>query len=138
MSHSMRQLTCPAAAVHPLRPASPTLSEHEVNTFGHRMTVSRYSDSLLPPLLSLDPHSDTRHSFDPLSPVDDGLDPSCKSMVYERSTIALVAKFAYEVLEVFYATPVFRPISTEFYRMTGDWYSGILPETDVPKRDRAV
>lgn len=32
-----------------------------------------------------------------------------KSMVYERSTIALVAKFAYEVLEVFYATPVYRP-----------------------------
>ncbi|KAJ7472894.1 hypothetical protein B0H11DRAFT_1729296 [Mycena galericulata] len=31
-----------------------------------------------------------------------------KSMVYERSTIALVAKFTHEVLEVFYATPVFR------------------------------
>jgi len=29
-------------------------------------------------------------------------------MVYERSTIALVAKFAHEVLQVFYATPVFR------------------------------
>ncbi|KAJ7660784.1 hypothetical protein DFH06DRAFT_988742, partial [Mycena polygramma] len=31
-----------------------------------------------------------------------------KAMVYERKTIALVAKFAHEVLEVFYATPVFR------------------------------
>jgi hypothetical protein len=31
-----------------------------------------------------------------------------KAMLYERSTIALVAKFAFEVLEVFYATPVFR------------------------------
>jgi hypothetical protein len=31
-----------------------------------------------------------------------------ESMVYERSTIPLVAKFAHEVLEVFYATPVFR------------------------------
>ena len=31
-----------------------------------------------------------------------------KSMVYERSTIALVAKFAHEVLQIFYAIPVFR------------------------------
>ncbi|KAJ7689548.1 hypothetical protein B0H17DRAFT_937128, partial [Mycena rosella] len=31
-----------------------------------------------------------------------------KSMVYERSTVALVAKFAHKVLQVFYATPVFR------------------------------
>jgi hypothetical protein len=31
-----------------------------------------------------------------------------KSMVYERSTIPLVAKFAHEVLEVFYANAVFR------------------------------
>jgi hypothetical protein len=31
-----------------------------------------------------------------------------KSMVFERSTIALVAKFAHEVLEVFYTIPVFR------------------------------
>ncbi|KAJ7434593.1 hypothetical protein FB451DRAFT_1063296 [Mycena latifolia] len=31
-----------------------------------------------------------------------------KSMVYERSTIPLVAKFAYDILSVFYATPVFR------------------------------
>ncbi|KAJ7894043.1 hypothetical protein B0H13DRAFT_1886099 [Mycena leptocephala] len=31
-----------------------------------------------------------------------------KSMVYEHSTIPLVAKFAHEVLEVFYANPVFR------------------------------
>ncbi|KAJ7487999.1 hypothetical protein FB451DRAFT_1025256, partial [Mycena latifolia] len=31
-----------------------------------------------------------------------------KSMVYERSTIPLVAKFAYDVLSVFYTTPVFR------------------------------
>jgi hypothetical protein len=31
-----------------------------------------------------------------------------KGMVYERSTIALVAKFAYDVLEVFYAKPVHR------------------------------
>ncbi|KAJ7500091.1 hypothetical protein FB451DRAFT_1119230 [Mycena latifolia] len=40
----------------------------------------------------------------------DGLDliEFFKSMVYERSTIALVAKFAHEALEVFYATPVFR------------------------------
>ncbi|KAJ7104113.1 hypothetical protein B0H15DRAFT_766704, partial [Mycena belliarum] len=38
------------------------------------------------------------------------LEPSefFKTMIYERSTIALVAKFAYEVLEVFYTTPVFR------------------------------
>jgi hypothetical protein len=31
-----------------------------------------------------------------------------KAMIYERSTIALVAKFAYDVLEVFYAKPVHR------------------------------
>ncbi|KAJ7073321.1 hypothetical protein B0H15DRAFT_792954 [Mycena belliarum] len=31
-----------------------------------------------------------------------------KAIIYERSTIALVAKFAYEVLEVFYETPVVR------------------------------
>jgi hypothetical protein len=31
-----------------------------------------------------------------------------KSMVYERSIILLVAKFAHEVLEFFYANPVFR------------------------------
>jgi hypothetical protein len=31
-----------------------------------------------------------------------------KSMVYERSTIPLVAKFAHEVLEVFYANAVVR------------------------------
>jgi hypothetical protein len=31
-----------------------------------------------------------------------------KSMVYERSTIPPAAKFAHEVLEVFYANPVFR------------------------------
>jgi hypothetical protein len=31
-----------------------------------------------------------------------------KAMVYERSTIALVAKFAYDVREVFYAKPVHR------------------------------
>lgn len=31
-----------------------------------------------------------------------------KSMVYERSTIALVAKFAHEALQIFYAIPVFR------------------------------
>jgi hypothetical protein len=30
-----------------------------------------------------------------------------KAIIYPRSTIALVAKFAYEVLEVFYAVPVF-------------------------------
>ncbi|KAJ6498557.1 hypothetical protein C8R47DRAFT_1260392 [Mycena vitilis] len=53
-----------------------------------------------------------------------------KAMIYERKTIALVAKFAHEVLEVFYATPVFRA--------TGDWYTGILPETGVPERDCAV
>jgi hypothetical protein len=29
-----------------------------------------------------------------------------KAMIYERSTIALMAKFAYDVLEVFYAKPV--------------------------------
>jgi hypothetical protein len=33
---------------------------------------------------------------------------SFKSMVYEQSTIAFMAKFTFEVLEVFYATPVFR------------------------------
>jgi hypothetical protein len=31
-----------------------------------------------------------------------------KSMVYECSIIPLVAKFAHEVLGVFYANPVFR------------------------------
>jgi hypothetical protein len=31
-----------------------------------------------------------------------------KSMVYERSTIPLVAKFAHEVLEVFYANTIVR------------------------------
>jgi hypothetical protein len=31
-----------------------------------------------------------------------------KSMLYERSKIPLVAKFAREVLEIFYANPVFR------------------------------
>ncbi|KAJ7267675.1 hypothetical protein B0H12DRAFT_1209080 [Mycena haematopus] len=31
-----------------------------------------------------------------------------KAIIYPRSTIALVAKFAYEVLEVFYEVPVFR------------------------------
>jgi hypothetical protein len=31
-----------------------------------------------------------------------------KAIIYPRSTIALVAKFAFDVLEVFYAVPVFR------------------------------
>ncbi|KAJ7274405.1 hypothetical protein B0H12DRAFT_396933 [Mycena haematopus] len=31
-----------------------------------------------------------------------------KAIIYPRSTIALVAKFAYEVLELFYEVPVFR------------------------------
>ena len=31
-----------------------------------------------------------------------------KAIIYPRSTIALVAKFAYEVLELFYAVPVYR------------------------------
>jgi hypothetical protein len=31
-----------------------------------------------------------------------------KAMLYERASIGLVGKFAYEVLQVFYATPVFR------------------------------
>jgi hypothetical protein len=31
-----------------------------------------------------------------------------KSMVYERSIIPLVSKFAHEVLEVFYANPMFK------------------------------
>ncbi|KAJ7481024.1 hypothetical protein B0H11DRAFT_2232944 [Mycena galericulata] len=52
--------------------------------------------------------------------------------MYERSTIALIAKFAHEVLEVFYAIP------TGFYSVTGDRYSGILLETGIPKQDRAA
>jgi hypothetical protein len=40
--------------------------------------------------------------------VELGLAEFFKSMVYERSTIALVAKFAYDVLEVFYAKAVHR------------------------------
>jgi hypothetical protein len=31
-----------------------------------------------------------------------------KAMVYHRPTIALIAKYVYEVLELFYALPVFR------------------------------
>jgi hypothetical protein len=31
-----------------------------------------------------------------------------KAMIYQRSTIMLVAKYAHEVLEVFYATPLYR------------------------------
>ena len=31
-----------------------------------------------------------------------------KAIIYPRSTIALVAKFAYDVLEIYYAVPVFR------------------------------
>jgi hypothetical protein len=31
-----------------------------------------------------------------------------ESVLYERSTVALLAKFAHEVLEIFYATPLFR------------------------------
>jgi hypothetical protein len=31
-----------------------------------------------------------------------------KSVLYERPTVALLAKFAHEVLEIFYATPLFR------------------------------
>jgi hypothetical protein len=31
-----------------------------------------------------------------------------KAIIYPRSTIALVAKFMFEVLEVFYSVPVFR------------------------------
>jgi hypothetical protein len=31
-----------------------------------------------------------------------------KAIVYPRATIALVAKYAYDVLEIFYAVPVFR------------------------------
>ncbi|KAJ7504732.1 hypothetical protein B0H11DRAFT_1709425, partial [Mycena galericulata] len=38
-----------------------------------------------------------------------------KSMVYERSTIALVAKFAHEVLQVFYAIPVFRLATSQVH-----------------------
>ncbi|KAJ7488464.1 hypothetical protein B0H11DRAFT_1688689, partial [Mycena galericulata] len=32
-----------------------------------------------------------------------------KAMIYERSTIVLVAKFVHDVLEEFYAVPVYRP-----------------------------
>ncbi|KAJ6481604.1 hypothetical protein DFH09DRAFT_950531 [Mycena vulgaris] len=32
-----------------------------------------------------------------------------KAMIYERATIVLVAKFVYEVLEEFYAVPLYRP-----------------------------
>jgi hypothetical protein len=31
-----------------------------------------------------------------------------KAMIYNRPTIALVAKYVYDVLELFYARPVFR------------------------------
>ena len=31
-----------------------------------------------------------------------------KAMIYERSSIALVAKFVHDVLQIFYATPIFR------------------------------
>ncbi|KAJ7747772.1 hypothetical protein B0H16DRAFT_1850237, partial [Mycena metata] len=31
-----------------------------------------------------------------------------KAMIYPRQTIALVAKFAHEVLQIFYAVPVYR------------------------------
>jgi hypothetical protein len=31
-----------------------------------------------------------------------------KAIIYPRSTIALVAKFAYDVFQLFYAVPVFR------------------------------
>jgi hypothetical protein len=34
-----------------------------------------------------------------------------KAIIYERSTIVLVAKFAHEILEVFYATPIYRRIN---------------------------
>jgi hypothetical protein len=44
-----------------------------------------------------------RRSFDELDNVE-----FFKVMLYERASIGLVAKFAYEVLEVFYAIPVFR------------------------------
>jgi hypothetical protein len=40
--------------------------------------------------------------------VELGLAEFFKSMIYEHSTIALVAKFAYDVLEVFYAKAVHR------------------------------
>ena len=32
-----------------------------------------------------------------------------KAMIYSRPNVALVAKFAYTVLELFYAVPVLRP-----------------------------
>ena len=38
---------------------------------------------------------------------------SCGVPIYPRSTIALVAKFAFEVLELFYAVPVFRLNASE-------------------------
>jgi hypothetical protein len=31
-----------------------------------------------------------------------------KAIIYERSTIVLVAKYVHDILEVFYATPVYR------------------------------
>jgi hypothetical protein len=31
-----------------------------------------------------------------------------KAIIYPRSTIALVAKYAFDVLEIFYAVPVYR------------------------------
>ena len=34
-----------------------------------------------------------------------------KAIIYPRSTIALVAKYVYEVLELFYAEPVFRVVA---------------------------
>ncbi|KAJ7239985.1 hypothetical protein B0H12DRAFT_1074906 [Mycena haematopus] len=43
-----------------------------------------------------------------------------KAIIYPRSTIALVAKFAYEVLELFYEVPVFRLTSSTAARIYVD------------------
>ncbi|KAF8216475.1 hypothetical protein K438DRAFT_1797272 [Mycena galopus ATCC 62051] len=73
-----------------------------------------------------------------------------KTMIYSRTNIALVAKFAYHVLELFYAVPVFNWKIATVSSATGIWRS---PGTvvyisactscyflgpGVPKGDRAV
>jgi hypothetical protein len=35
-----------------------------------------------------------------------------KAMIYERATIVLVGKYVYDVLQIFYGTPVYRPIAS--------------------------
>ncbi|KAJ7506001.1 hypothetical protein B0H11DRAFT_2186195 [Mycena galericulata] len=60
-------LSSSPSQVPPLRPVSrsPTLSELEVDTFGHRVTTGHeWGGSTLPSLFSVDPQSQARHSSD--------------------------------------------------------------------------